>query len=88
MTQQVVKIKSIKHVTHDVLQITTEKPRQLDFTPGPKDVNPVKAICKQSSRLYSVPYYRRHSLHRICPFYSSDESEQAVQLHGKKKIPS
>jgi len=34
MTQQVVKIKSIKHVTHDVLQITTEKPRQLDFTPG------------------------------------------------------
>lgn len=34
MTQQVVKIKSIKHVTHDVLQIITEKPRQLDFTPG------------------------------------------------------
>jgi len=34
MTQQVVKIKSIKHVTHDVLQIVTEKPRQLDFTPG------------------------------------------------------
>ena len=34
MTQQVIKIKSIKHVTHDVLQIVTEKPRQLDFTPG------------------------------------------------------
>jgi ferredoxin-NADP reductase len=34
MKQQVVKIKSIKHVTHDVLQIITEKPRQLDFTPG------------------------------------------------------
>ena len=34
MTQQVVRIKSIKHVTHDVLQIITEKPRQLDFTPG------------------------------------------------------
>ena len=34
MTQQVVKIRSIKHVTHDVLQIVTEKPRQLDFTPG------------------------------------------------------
>jgi len=34
MPQQVVKIKSIKHVTHDVLQIITEKPRQLDFTPG------------------------------------------------------
>jgi ferredoxin-NADP reductase len=34
MKQQVVRIKSIKHVTHDVLQIITEKPRQLDFTPG------------------------------------------------------
>src|ERR1035437_3858127 len=34
MKQQVVIIKSIKHVTHDVLQIITEKPRQLDFTPG------------------------------------------------------
>jgi ferredoxin-NADP reductase len=34
MTKQVVKIKSIKHVTHDVLQIVTEKPRLLDFTPG------------------------------------------------------
>ena len=43
MTQQVVKIKSIKHVTHDVLQITTEKPRQLDFTPGPKRRQPGKS---------------------------------------------
>jgi Flavodoxin reductases (ferredoxin-NADPH reductases) family 1 len=34
MTQQVVKIKSIKHVTHDVLQIVTEKPQKLHFTPG------------------------------------------------------
>ena len=34
MKQQVVRIKSIKHVTHDVLQIITEKPQQLDFTPG------------------------------------------------------
>ena len=29
-----VKIKSIKHVTHDVLQIVTEKPENLKFTPG------------------------------------------------------
>jgi len=29
-----VKIISIGHITHDVLQIFTEKPQQLDFTPG------------------------------------------------------
>ena len=34
MKQQVVKIKSIKHLTHDVLQIVTEKPQKLHFTPG------------------------------------------------------
>jgi ferredoxin-NADP reductase len=29
-----VKIKSIKHITYDVLQIVTEKPQQYNFTPG------------------------------------------------------
>jgi ferredoxin-NADP reductase len=29
-----VKIKSIRHITHDVLQIITEKPQQYSFTPG------------------------------------------------------
>jgi len=29
-----IKIISIGHITHDVLQIFTEKPQQLDFTPG------------------------------------------------------
>ena len=29
-----IKILSIGHVTHDVLQIFTEKPLQLDFNPG------------------------------------------------------
>ncbi len=29
-----VKIKSIKHLTHDVLRIVTEKPQKLSFTPG------------------------------------------------------
>ena len=29
-----VKIKSIKHITHDVLQIVTEKPQHCNFTPG------------------------------------------------------
>ncbi|HEY6915913.1 MAG TPA: hypothetical protein VI413_14645 [Paludibacter sp.] len=29
-----VKIKSIRHITHDVLQIVTEKPAQYKFTPG------------------------------------------------------
>jgi ferredoxin-NADP reductase len=32
--QQYVKIKSIKHITHDVLQIITEKPQLYSFTPG------------------------------------------------------
>lgn len=34
MNQHLVKIKSIQHITHDVLQIVTEKPRQYNFTPG------------------------------------------------------
>jgi len=34
MKQHLVKIKSIKHITHDVLQIVTEKPKQYNFTPG------------------------------------------------------
>ncbi len=34
MEKQVVKIKSIVKVTHDVVQIVTEKPSQLKFTPG------------------------------------------------------
>jgi len=34
MKQHVVKIKSIDHITHDVLQIVTEKPRLYKFTPG------------------------------------------------------
>ena len=34
MRQHLVKIKSIKHITHDVLQIVTEKPQQYNFTPG------------------------------------------------------
>jgi len=34
MQQHIVKIKSIRHVTHDVLQIVTEKPEQHSFIPG------------------------------------------------------
>src|SRR5512133_3781115 len=34
MKQQVVIIKSIKHITHDVLRIVTEKPQHLNFNPG------------------------------------------------------
>lgn len=34
MKQYTVKIKSIQHVTHDVLQIVTEKPDHFRFTPG------------------------------------------------------
>jgi ferredoxin-NADP reductase len=32
--QHLVKIKSFKHITHDVLQIVTEKPQHYNFTPG------------------------------------------------------
>ena len=32
--QHIIKIKSIKHLTHDVLKIVTEKPKEFDFTPG------------------------------------------------------
>ena len=34
MSQHVVRINSIKHITHDVLKIVTEKPRHYNFTPG------------------------------------------------------
>lgn len=34
MTQYPVKIKSIQHITHDVLKIVTEKPVQYNFTSG------------------------------------------------------
>jgi ferredoxin-NADP reductase len=34
MAQKIVKVKSIENVTHDVLQIVTDKPRDLNFTPG------------------------------------------------------
>lgn len=34
MKQQLVKIKSINNITHDVLQIVTDKPLSYDFTPG------------------------------------------------------
>lgn len=34
MVPQIVKIKSIRKITHDVLQIETEKPEQVKFLPG------------------------------------------------------
>ncbi len=34
MSQYIVKIRSIKHITPDVLQIVTDKPQQFYFTPG------------------------------------------------------
>lgn len=34
MHQHLVKIKSIKHITHDVLQIITERPPHYSFIPG------------------------------------------------------
>jgi ferredoxin-NADP reductase len=34
MNQHIVKLNSIKHITHDVLQIVTEKPQKYTFTPG------------------------------------------------------
>jgi ferredoxin-NADP reductase len=34
LIEHAVKIKSIEHVTHDVLQITIEKPHEFNFTPG------------------------------------------------------
>lgn len=34
MNQTIVKIKSIMHITHDVLQVVTEKPKDYNFIPG------------------------------------------------------
>ncbi|PVW12414.1 ferredoxin reductase domain-containing protein [Marixanthomonas spongiae] len=34
MKNQPVRIKIIEHITHDVLRIVTDKPKEIDFTPG------------------------------------------------------
>ena len=34
MSQHIVKINSIRHITHDVIKIVTEKPRHYNYTPG------------------------------------------------------
>ena len=34
MEQHIVKVTSIGHITHDILQIITEKPKQFSYTPG------------------------------------------------------
>ena len=34
MKHNIVKILSIKHITHDVMQLVTEKPEECNFTPG------------------------------------------------------
>ncbi len=34
MPQHIIKINSIKYITHDVLQIVTEKPQKYNYTPG------------------------------------------------------
>ena len=34
MKQYIVKIQSIKHITHDVLQLVTERPKEFNFIPG------------------------------------------------------
>lgn len=34
MGEYIVKVRSIRHVTHDVLQIVIDKPQHYDFNPG------------------------------------------------------
>jgi ferredoxin-NADP reductase len=34
MKKHIVKVKSVRHITHDVMQIVTEKPHKYNFTPG------------------------------------------------------
>jgi hypothetical protein len=34
MERNTVKLKSLKHITHDVVRIDTEKPEHFTFTPG------------------------------------------------------
>src|ERR1035437_6432879 len=54
MEQNIVKIKSIKHITHDVLQIVTEKPQQLTFTPGQAaDISINKESWKDAKRPFT-----------------------------------
>ena len=54
MGQHIVKIKSIKKITHDVLQIATEKPSTYTFTPGQAtDVSINNAAWKDEKRPFT-----------------------------------
>ncbi len=61
MKQFVVKIKSIQQLTHDVLQIVTEKPPKYSFTPGQAtDISITKTGWKDEKRPFtftSLPDY-------------------------------
>ena len=60
MNQHIVKIKSVEHITHDVLQIVTEKPQQYNFTPGQATEVAINKIDwlneKRSFTFTSLPY--------------------------------
>lgn len=54
MTQHIVKINSIEHITHDVLRIVTEKPQKFIFTPGQAtEVSINKSSWKNEKRPYT-----------------------------------
>ena len=66
MEQRIVKIKSIEKVTHDVLQIVTEKPLTYTFTPGQAtDVSINNTDWKYEKRPFTFTcLFRQHSLQK------------------------
>jgi ferredoxin-NADP reductase len=54
MRKQVVKIKSIQQITHEVLQIVTEKPANFNFTPGQAtEISINKTVWKAEKRPFT-----------------------------------
>jgi ferredoxin-NADP reductase len=62
MEQHIVKILSIQHITHDVLQIVTEKPERYFFTPGQATEIAIKKVGWEEERrpftFTSLPKYQ------------------------------
>jgi|TARA_R110000737_G_scaffold104095_1_gene137250 ferredoxin-NADP reductase len=85
MKQHIVKIQSVEKVTHDVLKIVTEKPKQYHFTPGQAtDIS----INKEGLRDVKNPFTftslpEENHLEFIIKTYPSHQGETNELLHLK-----
>ena len=84
--EHIVKIKSIEHVTHDVLRIVTEKPPSFSFKPGQAADIAINKIKWQTEKrpftFTSLPHY--HYLEFTIKTYPSHKGVTNELLHLRK----